>query len=91
MDKTVTPCLLSEQGVDGAFMDQPFIFGTFVHDLFKNSRFTRSLINELRKRKRLPPLTSPLVATENRADKQSDMLAKVLESCLGASLRLSMD
>ncbi len=78
------PVFISEHGVDGAFLEKPFIFGTFIHDLFKNSRFTRSLINELRKRKRLPPLISPLIATESRADKQCDRLAEVLEGCLGS-------
>ena len=71
------PLFTSEQGSDGAFMAQPFVFGTFIHDLFKNGLFTRAVVNELRERKGLSPLQTPLVDFESQTDRQCDELASV--------------
>lgn len=75
--KDSAPLFTSEHGTDGAFMAQPFVFGTFIHDLFKNGLFTRAVVNELRKRKGLSPLQTPLVDFESQTDRQCDELASV--------------
>ncbi|GAB4229679.1 MAG: cobyric acid synthase [Chlamydiales bacterium] len=81
---TIKHLFTSTQGIDGAVSQDPFVFGTFIHDIFKNPLFTRTLINKLRTKKKLLPLTSPLIAPHENTEKQFDRLAKVLEeSCLG--------
>lgn len=80
--KNDLPLFISDQGVDGAISEHPLIFGTFIHDIFKNPLFTRHLVNFLRKRKRLPALISPLIDTKGDFEKECNHLANVLkESC----------
>ena len=73
------PLFASEDGFDGAISSQPLVFGTFIHDIFKNSLFTRSLVNYLRGKKNLSPLTSPLIDVKDDFEKQCNALASILE------------
>lgn len=75
----VKPLFTSDQSIDGAISENPFVFGTFIHDIFKNPRFTRILINELRTKKKLPRLSSPLIAPQENTEKQLNQLAEILE------------
>lgn len=77
-----TSLFTSETGLDGIYTSSPLIFGTFVHDIFKNPCFTRTLVNHLRGRKNLPPLTSPVISPQDYFDSQCDQLAKILETHL---------
>jgi adenosylcobyric acid synthase len=77
--ENVSPLFTSEHGFDGAISNNPLIFGTFIHDIFKNASFTRSLINYLREKKNLPPITSPLIDASAIFEKQCDHLASILE------------
>jgi|GEM_PF-4812526 len=48
----VVPLFASENGIEGAISQHPLIFGTFIHVIFKNGQFTRTLIKtSLEKRK----------------------------------------
>ena len=73
------PLFASDHGFDGAISNKPFMFGTFIHDIFKNPLFTRFLINYLREKKNLSPLTSPLIDTNNDFEKQCNYLASIIE------------
>lgn len=74
--------LFTDDGFDGAICREPLIFGTFIHDIFKNPLFTRALVNDLRERKNLSPLLSPLINVDDDFEKQCNALAKILEeSC----------
>ena len=77
--RTDSPLFTSDQGFDGAISEHPLVFGTFIHDIFKNSLFTRTLVNHLREKKKLPPLTSPLIDTHGNFEKQCNYLANILE------------
>ena len=61
MERNDFPLFSSDQGFDGAISEHPLVFGTFIHDIFKNPLFRRTLVNYLRENKRLPPLTTPLI------------------------------
>lgn len=76
---SIVPLFMSDQGEEGALCLDPFCFGTFIHDLFKNSHFTRELVNHLRTRKNLPSLTSPLPDLTTDYENQLNQLAKILE------------
>jgi adenosylcobyric acid synthase len=78
--KGVKPLFQSDQGIDGAISENPFVFGTFVHDVFKNPLFTRALINFLRSRKNLPPLLSPLLDISGDFERNCNRLAKLIEA-----------
>lgn len=87
--KNDIPLFVSDHGYDGALSNEPLVFGTFVHDIFKNPVFTRSLINYLRDKKKLPPLNSPLTDANDDFEKQCNYLASILEgSC---SIQLQYD
>ena len=77
--KNDRPLFLSEKGMDGAILEKPLIFGTFIHDIFKNARFTRSLVNFLRKKKQLPHLSTPLIDVQRDFENQCDQLAQILQ------------
>jgi adenosylcobyric acid synthase len=77
--KNDSPLFISDHGLDGAISRHPFVFGTFIHDIFKNPQFTRTLINHLRERKQLSPLTSPLINPHADFETQCDHLANILQ------------
>lgn len=81
--ENIKPLFISNSGVDGAILETPLIFGTFIHDVFKNPSFTRGLVNTLRTRKKLPPLTTPLINPEEEFENQCNNLVNILEeSCV---------
>lgn len=72
----------SDLGFDGAMREDPFIFGTFIHDLFKNPLFTRVFINHFRARKNLEPLLSPLIDPNENFEEQCSNLSWIIkENC----------
>ncbi len=81
------PLFMSEDGVDGAISEHPLMFGTFIHDIFKNPLFTRTLINHLREKKRLPSLNSPLTNLKGDFEGQCDSLADILEESCSLKLQ----
>lgn len=89
--KNCSPLYLSDHGVDGAISENPLVFGTFVHDIFKNPLFTRVLINHLRKKKGLMSLSGPLPNPEQHFENQCDELAQVLEKSCPAMLKQYKD
>lgn len=77
-----TPLFTSDTGFDGVISKHPLVFGTFIHDIFKNPLFTRTLINHLREKKKLPPLKTPLIDIKDDFENQYDYLANILkENC----------
>ncbi len=61
------------------------VFGTYVHGIFDNDNFRRQILNAIRRKKNLPPLTS----TRNvRAEKQNsyERLSKIVRENLNMSL-----
>ncbi|QSQ11032.1 cobyric acid synthase [Myxococcus landrumensis] len=65
-------------GVDGAVHERLPIFGTFIHDLFRNPRLSRAFIDLLRQRKGLPVLTAPLCNHDTRREESYNRLAAAL-------------
>ena len=73
------PLYQSKFGYDGAINEDPLIFGTFIHDIFKNTSFTRELINFLRRKKNLPELKTPLKDVESLYNNQYDLIADTIK------------
>lgn len=65
-------------GPDGAVHERLPIFGTFIHDIFKNPRLSRAFVNMLRQRKGLQPLTGPLCDHDARREESYNRLASTL-------------
>lgn len=82
-----SPLFTSDKGMDGVISTHPLIFGTFIHDLFKNALFTRTLINHLREKKNLPPLTSPPINPTADFEQQINHLAEVIEETCGVAVQ----
>ena len=76
--ENVKPLFISNFRKEGAFTSNPFVFGTFIHDIFKNATFTRSVINFLREKKGLPKLNVPIVDYKHNVEKQYNTLAAEL-------------
>lgn len=77
--ENIKPLFYSNFTEEGAFSTNPFVFGTFIHDIFKNAAFTRSVINFLRQKKGLSELTAPLIDYQEDVEKQFDALAAELK------------
>ncbi len=73
-----------EQGVegqyDGAVHPNKPIFGSFVHDLFRDPSFCQAFLNFLRARKGLPARDTPPEAPRHIADQSLDRLAKMIQA-----------
>jgi len=69
-------------GRDGAVASGGLVFGTFIHDLFKNQLFTRTFVDELRRRRGLPALTTPLPNLDSPTEESLERLASELEEHL---------
>lgn len=82
--KRCTPLHYSEFGVEGVIkQDKGLIIGTFIHDVFKNPRFTRMLINYLREKRGLTSLEGPFIDPSKIREMQYDKLALEIEqSCV---------
>jgi adenosylcobyric acid synthase len=74
------PLFENADGRDGAIDAERQIFGTFVHDLWKNPRFTRAFIDWLRVRKGLPKLSAPLPDHHDRFEQSITALADAIEA-----------
>ncbi|MBP6608904.1 MAG: cobyric acid synthase [Deltaproteobacteria bacterium] len=74
------PLFESDAGPDGAIDAERLIFGSFVHDLWKNPRFTRSFVDWLRVRKGLTRLSSPLPDHRDRFEQNIESLADAIEA-----------
>ncbi len=72
------PLYRHAEGVEGAMHEALPIFGTSVHDLFKNPRLTRAFVDLLRQRKGLPPLAAPLPDPEARREATFDRLGELV-------------
>ncbi len=83
----LAPLYTHEGGTDGARHPNLPIWGAFIHDLFRNPRFTRAFVNELRRRQNLAPLQGPLADPQARANQAMDRLADVLEAHAGDLIR----
>ncbi len=64
---------------DGAITEDGLVFGTYIHGLFDNPRFRRSLLDRLRMRRGLAPVNQP--APFGR-DAEYDRIAQVLREHL---------
>ena len=73
-----TPAYESSAGPEGAVDGKRQILGTFIHDLFANPGVVRTFVNDLRERKRLPPLTGSSINRRSRAETTYDLLAEAL-------------
>jgi adenosylcobyric acid synthase len=76
---TAKPAFSHENGVDGAVHPTRLIFGTFIHDVFSNPKFTRAFVNLLRRRKNLPTLATPLPLARDKMDESFEHLASMLK------------
>jgi adenosylcobyric acid synthase len=74
------PLFDGEHGVEGAVAQDGRIWGTLIHDVFWNPAFSRAFVNDLRARKRLPPLAVPLVDLRAAREASLDALADALEA-----------
>ncbi len=72
--------LFEHHGMNEGIIDsEKMIFGTFIHDIFKNTIFTRTLINTLRAKKGLSPLSGPHPSLEDQSESSYELLANILE------------
>jgi adenosylcobyric acid synthase len=76
--RNCTPLFRYDGGSDGAIHPEKLIFGTFIHDLFKNDRFTRTFINLLREKRGLRPLEGPFPRLRDIIDENCDTFAHIL-------------
>jgi adenosylcobyric acid synthase len=73
------PCYVHDDGVDGAADPDRLIFGTFIHDIFRNPTFTRVFVNLVRRAKGLGPLTGPVPQIRDRMEESYEELAAALD------------
>ena len=66
-------------GTDGAIHPHKLIFGTFIHDVFRNTKFTRAFVNHLRSIKGLSQLNGPVPEHRVGADSAYERLARIIE------------
>lgn len=72
---------------DGAIDGQGLVFGTYLHGLFENPVFRRSLLDRLRERKGLPPVGRP-ASWDRHAE--YDRLAEVLRTHLDMAFLMAL-
>jgi len=82
----IRPFHTSGTEYDGAIIENPLIFGTFIHDIFKNSEFTRALINYLRRKKSLDDLPTPLPNIQLYYEGQYEVLSEYVKNCISIKL-----
>lgn len=82
----VKPLHFSEEGYEGAIMHNPLIFGTFIHDIFKNCHFTRNLVNTLRSKKKLDELSTPLLDIQYLYDRKYNVLSEQVNMSISIKL-----
>jgi adenosylcobyric acid synthase len=74
-----SPGFVHDRGVDGAVDPERMIFGTFIHDIFSNPRFTRVFVDFVRRTKGLPPLAGSLPGGRERMNDSYERLAAALD------------
>ncbi|MDO8885281.1 cobyric acid synthase [Candidatus Oleimmundimicrobium sp.] len=67
---------------DGAVSSSELAFGTYIHDLFINKDIRRAFINNLRVRKKLPPLKSKAIDSVDFREKSFERWAQILSESL---------
>ena len=78
--RVALPLFEGPSGLDGAIDPERMIWGTFVHDLWKNARLTRCFVDWLRVRKGLPKLTVKLPDHRDRFEQSIERLADEIEA-----------
>ena len=77
---SVTPFLTLEDGRgDGAISSDGKIMGTYLHGIFHNRLFTRSLFNQIRREKGLDEVGDHVQSDSERREEAYDLLAAHLE------------
>lgn len=67
---------------DGAINKAGTVWGTYIHDIFKNDRFRRELVNYLREKKGLNPLTDENLSIERIRDRNYNRFADLVKDNL---------
>lgn len=67
---------------DGAVSADGLVMGTYLHGIFDNDRFRRSMLDALRQRKGLPPFDGEALSHSARKEAAYDRLADVVRSHL---------
>jgi len=75
----IRPLYSFEGGYDGAVHPEKAIFGTFVHDLFRNPSFVHAFINFVRARKGLPRIENLPAEAQSSLDSNLDRIAKLIQ------------
>jgi len=63
---------------DGAVHPQRPIFGSFIHDLFRNPNFCQAFLNFLRERRNLPQRHAPLQSRHETSEQSFDRVAEMI-------------
>ncbi len=77
--------------VDGAAHPDKPIFGSFIHDLFRNPAFCQAFLNDLRIRHGLPTRERPLDPPEQIADRNLDRVAEMIREHWGPALSMAVN
>ncbi|MFC2033861.1 cobyric acid synthase [Chloroflexota bacterium] len=64
--------------IDGAVSTSQLIFGSYIHGLFHNTKFTDTLLNQLRKHHGIPSSTTASVNKDAQYDKLADVARQSL-------------
>ncbi len=75
---------------DGALGLEGNCLGTYLHGIFNNDRFRRSLLNELRKRKGIPPVNRDGYCYDKQMEADFDELADIVSKNLNMDLFYSI-
>lgn len=71
------PFLFLEDGrVDGAILRDKSVIGTYFHGIFHNRKFTRELVNEIRRQKGMEELHETVKSDSERREEAYNLLAK---------------
>lgn len=76
MDKNVEKCLIGCSNSEGN------VVGTYIHGIFDEIDFTRTLLNTIRAKKGLEPITSEVESFEEFKNREYDRLADMLRENL---------
>ena len=76
MDKNVENCLIGCSNSEGN------VVGTYIHGIFDEIDFTRTLLNTIRAKKGLEPITSEVESFEEFKNREYDRLADMLRENL---------
>lgn len=74
--------LNSSKGHDGAVNKEETIFGTYIHGIFDNTKFTRNLLNKIRAARGKESLNEEILDYASYKDEQYDKLANIVRENL---------